>query len=133
MRIRLGPFSGVLWLFFLWMGMAFWVAGILGIRRQWFMWFYTTGHGIALYIVASRLEKKLTPTDPHSGLPLKVRLTAGRTAVLVTIAALWTAEYVILLLYFPQLITGTRFGGPFLVLCVPLLIVATILEAIWRR
>ena len=133
MRIKPGPFSGMLWLFFLWLVMAYWMAELLGIRRTSFMWLYMAGHGIALYIVGGKLEKRLTQTDPQSGLPLKVKLTAGRRGVLATIAILWATEYVVLLRYFPNHIAGEGVPGPFTLLCVPLLIVATILEAIWTR
>ena len=134
MTIRLGPFSAVLWIYFLWIAMAFWIADVLGIRRGPFMWLYMACHAIALNRVSITIEKELTPTDPDTGLSLKVKLTAGRKAVLATIAILWITEYVILLRYFPSYITGNEVpGGPFTVLVIPLLIVATIVEAIWTR
>lgn len=134
MRIRLGPFSAVIWLYYLWLLAAFWIADLLGIRRHWFMWFYVAGHGIVLYVVGNWLEKKLMRTDSQlTRSPLHTKLTVGRLTVLVAIAVMWAVEYFVLLRYFPQLLTETRLAAPVILLCVPLLLAVTVLEAIWTR
>jgi len=130
----MGPYSGVLWFLVLWLAVAFWVAELLEIRGTSWMWLYMCGHVIAIQFVGKSLEKRLTPTDPETGLPLRVKLTSGRRTVLIAIAVVWTMEWVALLRFYPFLLTGGLVpGGPFTLLCVPLLIVVTILEAIWRR
>jgi hypothetical protein len=133
MRIRLGPFSAVLWLLLLWLLAAFWIAHLLGIDRHRFMWVYTALHGAALIAVGNRLERRLTRYDETTGKPLKVKFTSGRIAVMVVIAITWVIEYVILLTHFPRLLTGSAVITPILLLVLPLIIAVTVLETLWSR
>lgn len=133
MRIMLGPFAAVAWLFYLWLFAAFWIADLLGIRRHRFIWIYTLAHIVALIAVGNRLEKRLTPLDETTGKPLKVKLTSGRIAVMVVIAISWVVEYVILLTYFPNLLTESGLATQVNLLILPLIVAVTVLETIWTR
>jgi hypothetical protein len=130
MKIRFGPISSVLWLCFLWLSVAFWIAGLLGIRhRQPLMFIYNLAHWILLYFVAQRLEEKLAPVNPQTGEPVGINLTPPRKLVLVIVALLWIAEYIGIYVFAPHLLSDV----PFTILVVPLLVVVTIIEGLWRR
>jgi hypothetical protein len=130
MKFKVGPLTAVLWLFFLWLSVAFWSARFLGIRQQTIWLFYLGAHVITMLYVASKLEKKLTRIDPNTGLPVKVKLTFGRIAVIVMLGFLWALAYLAMYIYFPERLIG-GFPGPFTTLVVPLLIILTVVESIW--
>lgn len=132
MRIKPGNFAVGMWLGSFWLVATLASEKLLGLTG-WLRWLYVASLTLAFFFPEKWLEKRMRRTDPELKRSLvRLKLTAGRWAVLLSIAVLWAVEYVVLLSFYRELVTNSRFM-PFLLLAVPPMIAITILEAIWIR
>jgi len=132
MRIRPGNFALFMWLLCTLLFAVVASGKLLGLTG-WLGWLYVAVLSLSLIFPEKWLEKRIRRTDPEMTRSLlHLKLTTGRWAVLLTIAVLWAVEYVVLLSFYRDLVTDSRFT-PFLLLAVPPMIAITILEAIWIR